>query len=45
MRPVLADLVLLLIRMLLASETVEFIQFDVLSPNASDDLLVSGFGL
>jgi hypothetical protein len=31
--------------MLLAGEAVEFIQFDVLSPNACDDFLVGGFGL
>ena len=44
----LADLfkvALLLVRMLLASETVEFIQFDVLSRNGCDDFLIGGFGL
>jgi hypothetical protein len=35
----------LLVRMLLASEAVKFIQFDILSRNACDDLLVGGFGL
>ena len=48
MRPVLADLfevALLLVRMLLTGETVEFIQFDVLSRNACDDFLVGGSGL
>ncbi len=47
-RPMLADLfqvAFLLVGMLLASEAVEFIQFDVLSQNACNDLLVGGFGL
>jgi hypothetical protein len=36
---------LLLVRMFSAGEAVEFIQFDVLSRIARDDLLVGGFGL
>ena len=36
---------LLLVRMFSACETVEFIQFNVLSRNARDDFLVGGFGL
>src|SRR5215468_1908420 len=36
---------LLLIRMFSACETVEFIQFNVLSRNARDDFFVGGFGL
>src|SRR5882672_2547127 len=44
----LADLfqvVFLLVGMLLPGETVEFIQFDVLSRDSCDDFLVSGLGL
>jgi hypothetical protein len=36
---------LLLVRMFSAGEAVEFIKLDVLSRNARDDFLVSGFGL
>jgi hypothetical protein len=36
---------LLLVRMFSASETVEFIQFDVLRRHACDDCLIGGFGL
>jgi hypothetical protein len=46
--PVLANFIrigLLLVRMFSASEAVEFIQFDVLRRNASDDFFVGGFGL
>jgi hypothetical protein len=39
------EVVLLRIWMFGACETVEFIQFDVLSRNACDDFLVGGFGL
>jgi hypothetical protein len=35
----------LLVRMLLAGETVEFIQFNILSRNGCDDFLIGGFGL
>ena len=35
----------MLVGMLLASEAVEFIQFDVVSRNACDDFLIGGFGL
>ena len=47
-RPMLADffqVTLLLVRMLLAGEAVEFIQFDILRRNACDNLPVGGFGL
>jgi hypothetical protein len=39
------DVALFLVGMLLASEAVEFIQFDILSRNARDDFSVGGFGL
>jgi hypothetical protein len=41
----LLDVALLLVRMLLAGEAIEFIQLDVLSRNACNDFLIGGFGL
>jgi hypothetical protein len=39
------EVAFLLVGMLLASETVEFIQFDVLSRDGCNDFLIGGFGL